>query len=447
MSQQPLNMRRSVQIVRRHKRLFGAGVVLGLLIGAAYAILTPPMLTSSSLVVLPEAPAQSGQTASSSTANSAATDIDTQMVIAASNPVLSAALPHVSPAMSLQALQSKIAVTSLTGNIISITASGKTAVQAETATNAVANSYVAYVTAANSPVGRVQARILQPAATATGGKLLTQIAIDGLLGALAGAIAGFITSLVIGTNDRRLRERDPIANSVGLPVLASFPVEHPSDPAGWAKLLEEYEPGAVHSWRLRATLRQLGRTETAQGNGAGDVPSVTILSFASDPKALAIGPQLASFAASLGIPTALIIGPQQDANTTATLRTAGAAAPHDSERMRNLRVVVSDDGNTTAPSGTRLVVVVAVVDGRTPHMPATVQTATTVLGVSAGAATAEQLARAATAAAADAREVVGILVADPDPDDHTTGRIPSLAPPARRPLPTRVTDMPTEIRR
>lgn len=80
-------------------------------------------------------------------------------------------------------------------------------------------------------------------------------------------------------------------------------------------------------------------------------------------------------------------------------------------------------------------------------MSATVRTATTVLGVSAGAATAEQLARAATAAAGDAREVVGILVADPDPDDHTTGRIPTLAPPARRPLPTRVTDMPTEIRR
>ena len=111
-------------------------------------------------------------------------------------------------------MQNKIAVTSLTGNIITITAAGKTAAQAETTANAVAKSYVAYVSAANSPVGRVQARI----------------AIDGLLGALAGAIAGFITSLMIDTNDRRLRERDPIANSVGLPVLASFPVEHPSDP-------------------------------------------------------------------------------------------------------------------------------------------------------------------------------------------------------------------------
>jgi capsular polysaccharide biosynthesis protein len=440
-------MRRSVQVVRRHKRILGAVVILGLLIGAAYAVLTPPMLTSSALVVLPDAPSSTGQAASTTTgSSSAATDIATQVVIAGSNPVLAAALPHVSPAMSLAALQHKIAVSSVTGNIISIAASGKTAAQAETTANAVAQSYVTYVTAPNSPAGREVARVLQPAASATGGKQVTQAAIDGLLGALAGALAGFIAALAIGQNDRRLRDRDPIANSVGLPVLASFPVEHPADPAGWAKLLEGYEPGAVHSWRLRATLQQLGMNAAA-GNGNGDVPSVTVLSLASDQKALAIGPQLASFAASLGIPTALIIGPQQDMNTTATLRTAGAAAPPDSRRMRNLRVLVSEDGDIGVPRDAALVVVVAVVDARTPHMPATVPTAATVLGVSAGAATAEQLARAATAATADAREVVGILVADPYPDDHTTGRIPSLAPPMRRPLPARVTDMPTEIKR
>jgi capsular polysaccharide biosynthesis protein len=447
MSQQPLNLRRSVQIVRRHKRLFGAVVVLGLLIGAAYAVLKPPMLTSSALVVLPQLPATSGQTASSSAGGGAGTDIDTQIVIAGSDAVLAKALPHVSPAMSLQALENNIKATSLTGNIISIAASGKTAAQAETTANAVASSYVAYVSAADSPVGRVLARILQPAANATGAKLPTRIAIYGLLGALAGALVGFIISLVIGHNDRRLRERDPIANSVGLPVLASFPVEHPSDAVGWARLLEEYEPGPVHAWRLRATLQQLGMTEAAPGNGAGGVPSVTIVSFASDPGALALGPQLASFGASLGIPTALVIGPQQDANATATLRTAGAAAPHDSERMRHLRVFVSDDGDISVPRGAGLIVVVAVVDSRTPRMPETARTAVTVLGVSAGVATAEQLARAATAAAADGREVIGILVADPDPDDQTTGRIPNLAPPARRPLPTRVNDMPTEIRR
>ena len=36
------------------------------------------------------------------------------------------------------------------------------------------------------------------------------------------------------------------------------------------------------------------------------------------PGAVAVGPQLATFAASLGIPTALVVGPQQDATVTAT---------------------------------------------------------------------------------------------------------------------------------
>jgi hypothetical protein len=175
---------------------------------------------------------------------------------------------------------------------------------------------------------------------------------------------------------------------------------------------------------------------------------VTILSFASDAGALAIGPQLASYAASQGIPTALVIGPQQDPNAAATLRTAGAAVPQSSDRMRYLRVIVSDDGKVSIPRSAGLVVVVAVVDAQAPQMPATVHTTATMLGVSAAAATAEQLARAATAAAADGREIFGILVADPDPSDQTTGRIPRLAPPVRRQMPMRVKDVPMEkIRR
>ena len=449
MSQQALDLRRSIQIVRRHIKLFGAVVVLGLIVGAAYPVIEPPMFSSTALVVLPDLSAQNGQSAAAGSAGSADSDIDTQAVIADSDSVLAGALSHVSPAMSLQALQSKVQVTTLTGNIISISASGKTAAEAETTANAVANSYIAYVSSATNPVGSVLAKMLESATTATGSSLTERIPLFGLLGALAGALIGFVASVVIGQNDRRLRERDAIANSIGVPVVASFPVEHPSDPAGWSKLLEEYEPGVVHALRLRATLQQLGLPDAASGNGAGlGTPSVTILSFASDAGALAIGPQLASYAASQGIPTALVIGPQQDPNAAATLRTAGAAVPQSSDRMRYLRVIVSDDGKVSIPRSAGLVVVVAVVDAQAPQMPATVHTTATMLGVSAAAATAEQLARAATAAAADGREIFGILVADPDPSDQTTGRIPRLAPPVRRQMPMRVKDVPMEkIRR
>ncbi len=52
MSQQALDLRRSIQIVRRHKLLVGIVLVLGLLAGGAYAVLNPPMVTSTALVLL-----------------------------------------------------------------------------------------------------------------------------------------------------------------------------------------------------------------------------------------------------------------------------------------------------------------------------------------------------------------------------------------------------------
>jgi hypothetical protein len=162
-------------------------------------------------------------------------------------------------------------------------------------------------------------------------------------------------------------------------------------------------------------------------------------------KTVALGPQLAAFAASLGIPTALVIGPQQDTATTATLRTA-CAADTGSQRSTPLRVVVSDDGRFDGPPAA-LVVSVVVIDGRAPKMPDAMATTMTVLGVSAGGATAEQLASAATAAVADGHDLVGILVADPDPDDKTAGRIPRLGRSGRHAQPNRLNGIPTETMR
>ena len=231
-------------------------------------------------------------------------------------------------------------------------------------------------------------------------------------GALAGALVGAIIALSISRKDRRLRQRDEIANAIGVPVLASFPVRHPRDAAAWTKLLEDYEPEAVYGWGMRQALHQLRIADDNLSNGIdGGAHSLTVLSLSSDPGALAIGPQLAAFAASLGISTVLYIGPQQDANITATLRTAGAVPNSvSSKRPGRLEVVVSDDGQPHGLPGTALTVVVAVVDSQAPQFPETMQTTTTVLGVSAGAATSDQLARAAVSANNDGREVVGILV-------------------------------------
>lgn len=394
----------------------------------------------------------------------------TQVVIAGSDAVLADALSHADPAMSLQVLQKKVHITSVAGSgIISFTATGSTVAQAETTANAVANSYIAYTNSGTNPIGgvsansgtnpigsvsansgtsptgKLSAKMLESAAIAIRPNIPERIFFYGLLGALAGAVAGFIGSLAVGRNDRRLVERDAIANSIGAPVLVSLSVGRPADAASWAKLFDEYEPTDVHKWGLIRLLRQFGITDIGAGDEARG-SSLTVVSLASDPKALALGPQLAAFAASRGIPTALVTGPQQDVNVAATLRTACAVPAGSPGRRKPLKLVVSDDGYLDQVRAA-FVVVVTVVDGRAPSMLGMARTATTVLGVSAGAATADQLARAATAAAVDGREIAGILVADPEPTDKTTGRIPRLALALPRPVPTRVTDAPTEIRR
>ncbi len=132
MSQQVLDMRRSIQILRRHKVLLGVMVALGIVAGCAYSTLNPSRLTSSALVVFPET---QNTPAPGTTANAADTGSDgytvTQEVIAGSTQVLSAALPHARPAMSLAQLRSDIQIESLTPYILSINAKGKVAADAE----------------------------------------------------------------------------------------------------------------------------------------------------------------------------------------------------------------------------------------------------------------------------------------------------------------------------
>ena len=54
MSQQALDLRRSIADRAAAQDPRGAVVVLGILAGGAYAALHPPMLTSTALVVLPQ---------------------------------------------------------------------------------------------------------------------------------------------------------------------------------------------------------------------------------------------------------------------------------------------------------------------------------------------------------------------------------------------------------
>ena len=69
--------------------------------------------------------------------------------------------------------------------------------------------------------------MLERATNATERRCAVRLLITGGLGALLGALIGAIVVLAIGRNDRRLRERDEIADAIGVPVLASIPVRSP----------------------------------------------------------------------------------------------------------------------------------------------------------------------------------------------------------------------------
>ena len=394
MSGQALDLRRSAQIVWRHKALVGVVTAMGLLAGVAYTVLNPPTYLSSALVAL-----------------SPSVSVASQAAVVTSAPVLSLALPSVEPGTSFDTLHSRVQANRAAVGLMSVSADGSTPAQAIETANAVARSYVAYVSSANNPVGQLPAQLFQPATTATGPAPTSLPFYGAGAGVLLGALIGAITALAIGRNDRRLRERDEIADSVGVPVLASVRVRHPAKAQGWTKLLEGYEPEAADAWQLRKVLRQLG---------AGGGSSLAVLSLSHDRGALALGPQLAVLAASLGIPTALVVGPQQDAITAAALHAACAAGP-EPRGPGNLHVTVSDHGDASQLPGGGLTVVVSVVDGRAPRVANTMRTTMTVLAVTSGAVTAQQLARVAASAAGDGRDVAGILVADPRsgrPDDR-----------------------------
>jgi len=451
MSEKAPDLRGSVRIVRRHAGLVSAVAALGLLIGGAYSTLRPPLITSTALVVLP----QSTQAASAAANSSGGSDpyTATQAVIAHSTPVLSAALPSVRPAMSLAALRADIQVNSLTGYILSISAESKRADDAEATANAVAKSYIAYVNSPNSPIPQVSARILQPAISASGENRWVALAIAALIGMLAGTLVGILAALAISRKDQRLWKRDEIANSIGVPVLASFPVRHPKDAAGWTEILENYEPAARDAWRMRQALQQLGipgigvNNEILNNGSDGYGASLAVLSLSTDPGAIALGPQLAVHAALMGIPTVLVISPQEDLPAAATLRAACAAPPSQpSKRPGNLQVIADYDADLSGRFQGELTVYVAVADGRALQLPHTMRESMMILGVSAGAATAEQIAQVAVAVAAHGRGIAGILVADPEPADHTTGLVPQLARPTRRGMPTRLGSRATEIK-
>jgi hypothetical protein len=175
MNQQAPDLPKFVQILARYRALIALMAVLGVLGGAVFAALNPPVFTSQALVIFPASDCPAGAICG--------------------GPLFAPAWPADIGAKLLQNLPSGVQVKPVAANGLWVSASARTAAQAEAATNAAARSYFAYAQSLSYPGEQAAAQIFEPATKATGTAPLTRLRYDLLLGALFGALLGVIAAL------------------------------------------------------------------------------------------------------------------------------------------------------------------------------------------------------------------------------------------------------------
>ena len=349
-------------------------------------------------------------------------------------------------------------------------------------------------------------RIIQPAAPATGPSLRGRLVNRTISGAVL-AIAGTALVLLLRRRrDPRVRARDDLADAVGSKLLAVVRGRPQRSVAGWLALFETYEPSAEEAWAFRQALRALAgsadrdstRTSPKKSPGGIEHPSaLTVVALSGDQRGVAVGPQLAAFAASLGIPTRFTVATRHDSIAAlyaacATGRGSGTrpglileartegdpsgedASPHPMDvRFANpsgrgiteqsrLQEALGDYSVAHPPRGMHyapqpeaqaeaeldematyapadLTIVFAIADRREPTLRGVPATAATMLAISPGVGTREELARLAVAVDDAGGRIDGVVVADPEPSDRTTGRRTLDERAVQAPLPVRLT--------
>ena len=288
------------------------------------------------------------------------------------------------------------------------------------------------------------ATIVQSATPAKRPQLAVWMVLSTLLFALIGVGLAATVVIAVARRDRRLRTRDEIADALGSPVIGSVKSHSTRTTAAWSQLLESYRPSPVDAWSLRQVLDRIGVgplvAAAAGRSGAARVNRLTVVVVlsADDPGALAVAGQLASHTASLGVPT----------NLTARQRHAAADALWaTSSKGEELRPGLRVDPRRAAARGKNasdLLLELAVVDRQQPVLPDLRRADAIVLIVSSGTATEEDLARVAVAAYESGGRFRGIVVADPDSLDHTTGRLLQAQRAVEPPMPMKLTGVETD---
>jgi hypothetical protein len=162
---------------------------------------------------------------------------------------------------------------------------------------------------------------------------------------------------------------------------------------------------------------------------------LTVVSLSGDERGIAIGPQLAIYAASLGINTHLVAAVRHE--SAAAL---WAACSPESESAPRPGLYV---GELSHPEMIGLTIILVVVDRNQPELHNAPASSAAILSIAPGTATEEELARVAVAMDDVGRRIDGIVVADPDKTDPTSGRH-TMDERTRRPtLPVRLTGVAT----
>lgn len=485
MNEQEFDARRTWAAIRRAKRAVLTVGIAGLACGTGLAVARPGPDQATALVLLPGVLSQ--------TPGSTTPDVQTQVVLAQSTPVLAHALDETHVRMSTQTLGKHLQVTSSSPELIRVTVEARRGPQAERLANAVASSYVDYVTSTgtgsnsaglasqasqlttqldsiHNEIARLSATLRSTSVSASTREQDTaalasleneraslSLQIDALNSQIAqarlntilaaGSVrvlqqaatyvdtgptrmalfggAGFVLGLVIGASGailragrrRRLYSRAELAAAVGLPVVASIGVGHVRRVGDWQRLLER-APSPVDAWNVRRVLHLL----EADAAGPSEVRA-HVLSLDGDRAAGALAALLAADAARRGVPTVLSHGGSAVPNGFR----AACATPYRPLRPPALTLVAPDADLPAA----RLTVVGLTVASSEPGGATVLRSGRALIGVTAGFATSDDLARLALAATDEGLELLGVIVVNPDDRDATIGE--ALRP--RRPAP------------
>lgn len=278
------------------------------------------------------------------------------------------------------------------------------------------------------------ASIIQPASPGKQSDLVKDALTYVMGGAAACVLLTALCLLVTNQRDPKLRSRDEIADAVGIPVITSMRVRPPRSAHAWRELLRGYTPDSPDAWALRQLLHGLV-PDAGKEWPTGEGFVLIVLTVSGDTAGLAIGPQIASFGASNGIATQLFAAQRHESANPLWAACSQALGREDLPAA--LSVTTVPDSLARVDLTVRLVVL----DRDTPEPdPDLVAGGTAVLAVSSASATRRNLADAIVAADRVGLTVQGIVVANPDPLDRTTGRLsPVERPGSTTPRPTAIT--------